>query len=174
MSQRRAQRNLTLRALADLVEQNGTKIDASGLSRIESGEREPRLGEALAIATALGIGLTGLTDTYAVRLRNEHGNLSWVVGELKTWSGRVVELHNDIESFLRDLPNSDQRSRAANWLHVNDVRTLAAELQALLPSIKELHRALMDNEDWLAAHGNDIRYDEVLSHIIDGPSDAAT
>lgn len=49
----------------------GVRFDKSAVTRIESGEREPRLTEALAIADILGISLTGLitpaaeTEDYA-------------------------------------------------------------------------------------------------------------
>lgn len=168
MAQKRSTRKLTLRALSELVEHHGARIDASGLSRIESGEREPRLGEALAIAAALGVGITGLTDTDAVRLRNEQGNLAWVVGELDTWATRVVEQHADIEVFLNDLSGADRKSRAEEWLHIEELRQISTQLQAVIPSARELHRALMGNEHWLSEQG-DTPYDETLTRVLEGP-----
>lgn len=51
---------LTQAQLQDRLASRGIKIDSSGLTRIEAGQREPRLSEALAIAGVLGFGLANL------------------------------------------------------------------------------------------------------------------
>lgn len=50
----RASLGLSQRALAAQLAADGLQIDASGLSRLESGTRTPRLDEAVALANALG------------------------------------------------------------------------------------------------------------------------
>ena len=51
---------LTQIQLQELLTGYGVHFDTSAITRVESGEREPRLTEALAIADILGISLTGL------------------------------------------------------------------------------------------------------------------
>jgi len=56
----RLEAGLTQAQLQDRLASRGIKIDSSGLTRIEAGQREPRLSEALALADLLGFGLTNL------------------------------------------------------------------------------------------------------------------
>jgi ribosome-binding protein aMBF1 (putative translation factor) len=44
--------------LQQLLAQRGVKIDSSGITRIEAGEREPRLYEALTLADLLGFAIS--------------------------------------------------------------------------------------------------------------------
>lgn len=46
--------------LQEQLADRGILIDSSGITRIEAGEREPRLSEALAISEVLGFGLANL------------------------------------------------------------------------------------------------------------------
>ena len=46
--------------LQEQLAERGVMIDSSGITRLESGEREPRLSEALAISEIFGFGLTNL------------------------------------------------------------------------------------------------------------------
>jgi transcriptional regulator with XRE-family HTH domain len=45
---------------ARLLKETGVDLDTSAITRIEAGQREPRLGEALAIGRVLGFGLNNL------------------------------------------------------------------------------------------------------------------
>jgi transcriptional regulator with XRE-family HTH domain len=56
----RMEAGLTQAQLQDRLASRGIKIDSSGLTRIEAGQREPRLSEALALADVLGFGLANL------------------------------------------------------------------------------------------------------------------
>ncbi len=56
----REQQGLTAAQFQERLAKYGVKWDHSAVTRVESGEREPRLTEALAIADILGINLTGL------------------------------------------------------------------------------------------------------------------
>jgi transcriptional regulator with XRE-family HTH domain len=48
--------------LCDSLSKVGVALDSSAITRIESGEREPQLGEALAIARILGIEMLSETQ----------------------------------------------------------------------------------------------------------------
>lgn len=54
---------LTQAQLQERLASRGIKIDSSGLTRIEAGQREPRLSEALALADVLGFGLASLVTS---------------------------------------------------------------------------------------------------------------
>ncbi|WAC65753.1 helix-turn-helix transcriptional regulator [Agrococcus sp. SL85] len=56
----RSDLGLSQRALAARLVDDGLQIDASGLSRLESGGRTPRLDEAVALANALGTQLSSM------------------------------------------------------------------------------------------------------------------
>jgi transcriptional regulator with XRE-family HTH domain len=74
----------------------GIKLDSSGITRIEAGQREPRLSEALAIATILDFGLNNLTQ--------KGPDLNFYVSD-------VVELmHESRETLLKLLRSVDQVS----------------------------------------------------------------
>ncbi|MFD7043278.1 helix-turn-helix domain-containing protein [Rhodococcus jostii] len=60
MKQRRAMVGMSQRKLADLLEEIGVKLDPSAITRLEVGQREPKLREAIAIADILGIDLDEL------------------------------------------------------------------------------------------------------------------
>ena len=57
----RRRAGLTQQQLCDrLLKEADVELDTSAITRIEAGQREPRLGEALAIARVLGFGLDNL------------------------------------------------------------------------------------------------------------------
>jgi transcriptional regulator with XRE-family HTH domain len=57
----RLRAGLTQQQLCDRLEEEAeVELDTSAITRIEAGQREPRLGEALAIARVLGFGLDNL------------------------------------------------------------------------------------------------------------------
>lgn len=63
LARRRVDRGLSYRGLADLIaERTGVKVDHTGLKRMESGAREPRLDEALAIAEVLDSTVEAMAD----------------------------------------------------------------------------------------------------------------
>lgn len=72
----------------------GIKLDTSGITRIEAGQREPRLSEALAIAAILDFGLNNLTPTGP--------DLDFYV------SGVVELMHESRETLLKLLRSVDQ------------------------------------------------------------------
>lgn len=72
MHDRRSAQGLTQRDLADRVSARGVKVDQSAITRIEKGQREPKLTEAVAISGVLGFKIDHLptdaiTQYYAVR-----------------------------------------------------------------------------------------------------------
>lgn len=85
---------LTFRAFSEAIhEATGVSIDSGGLNRIESGQREPRLSEALAIAQTLGVSLGELTGT-------RDSNVWYLVERMKMDLGRVlVEIENFNNSY---------------------------------------------------------------------------
>lgn len=56
----RSRAGLSQRALSALLAGQGFELDPTGLSRIESGERRPRLDEAVALSKALRFEIPGL------------------------------------------------------------------------------------------------------------------
>ena len=56
----REKQGLSQAQLQEQLAERGIMIDTSGITRIEAGEREPRLSEALAISEIFGFGLTNL------------------------------------------------------------------------------------------------------------------
>jgi transcriptional regulator with XRE-family HTH domain len=72
----------------------GIKLDSSGITRIEAGQREPRLSEALAIAAILDFGLNNLAPTGP--------DLNFYV------SGVVELMHESRETLLQLLRSVDQ------------------------------------------------------------------
>src|SRR5689334_11731469 len=72
----------------------GIKLDSSGITRIEAGQREPRLSEALAIAAILDFGLNNLTPTGP--------DLDFYV------SGVTELMHESRETLLKLLRSVDQ------------------------------------------------------------------
>lgn len=57
------------RMLAVRLQRAGLKIDPSAITRIETGQREPKLTEAVAIADMLGLDLDDLTYTHSGEFR---------------------------------------------------------------------------------------------------------
>ncbi|MGF0257279.1 helix-turn-helix domain-containing protein [Rhodococcus erythropolis] len=57
------------RMLAIRLQRAGLKIDPSAITRIETGQREPKLTEAVAIADMLGLDLDDLTYTHSGEFR---------------------------------------------------------------------------------------------------------
>lgn len=55
--------------LAIRLQRAGLKIDPSAITRIETGQREPKLTEAVAIADMLGLDLDDLTYTHSEEFR---------------------------------------------------------------------------------------------------------
>lgn len=82
--------------------EHGVRFDTSAVTRLESGEREPRLTEALAIADVLSINLTDLTtptpaaNHYASDIRRLADNSRKAVLELLRAIDRApLMLEND-------------------------------------------------------------------------------
>jgi transcriptional regulator with XRE-family HTH domain len=72
----------------------GIKLDTSGITRIEAGQREPRLSEAIAIARVLDLGFNDFAVTGP---------------DLDFYMSRVVELmHESRETLLKLLRSVDQ------------------------------------------------------------------
>ena len=61
----RADLGWSQRRLAEVLQKSGLKIDPSAITRIETGQREPKLTEAVAIANLLGLDLDTLTYTHS-------------------------------------------------------------------------------------------------------------
>lgn len=95
---------LTFRAFSEaILEVTGETIDSSGLNRIESGQREPRLSEALAIARTLGVPLEALTGVVG-------GNVWFVAERMKTDLARLIaEIQNFGEAYA-DLGDIIERA----------------------------------------------------------------
>lgn len=133
LTRERAERNLTLRALSEAVETNtGIKIDPSGLKRIESGEREPRLNEALAISQTLGVDLPLLALTDSMRVRT---TASWVADSLSTLNEQIDELAGRLEfvdEIVDSLTGEDRKGAARKYLSVEKLRRIVAELKELV------------------------------------------
>lgn len=96
VEQRRRAIGWSYRGFSDaLRERTGLVIDGSGLKRIEAGEREPRLVEALAIAQALGTRLSELTEVSAWDRSAALGEFAEVVSRTAESVAAAVE-HLDV------------------------------------------------------------------------------
>jgi transcriptional regulator with XRE-family HTH domain len=62
VAQRRQVMGLSQKALADRLSDYGLRVDASAISRVETGTRALRISEALVIAQALGFSLEDVAD----------------------------------------------------------------------------------------------------------------
>jgi len=84
----RKSQGLSSARFQERLAEHGVRFDTSAVTRLESGEREPRLTEALAIADVLSISLTDLTaptpaaDHYADDIRRLAENSRKAVLEL--------------------------------------------------------------------------------------------
>ncbi|MDS1114474.1 helix-turn-helix transcriptional regulator [Gordonia westfalica] len=132
LTRERAERNLSLRALSEALEEaTGIKIDPSGLKRIESGEREPRLNEALAISQTLGVDLPLLALTDSMRVRTA---ASWVADSLSTLNEQVDELVGRLEyvdAVIDSITGEERRDAARSYFRVDKLRKIVDSLQKL-------------------------------------------
>ncbi|WP_404314361.1 multiprotein-bridging factor 1 family protein [Prescottella equi] len=72
LRERRTARGLSQRSLAERMSELGVKVDATAITRMENGQREAKLNEALALADYFGIDLASVPY-----LAEGQGRLTW-------------------------------------------------------------------------------------------------
>jgi len=108
----REQAELTQQQLSDRLREGfGIKLDTSAITRIESGAREPRLREAIAIAETLGFGLRGLNTPSADLLDYRLNGMNKLIDraredllKLLQAVDRVAEAYQQEHYHLRGYP----------------------------------------------------------------------
>jgi transcriptional regulator with XRE-family HTH domain len=87
-----------------LAEETGVDLDTSAITRIEAGQREPRLGEALAIARVLGFGLNNLVPR--ADLDFYLSDVERLMKESRAALIRMVKSVDPVIEFVRANPSS--------------------------------------------------------------------
>ncbi|GAB07876.1 helix-turn-helix domain-containing protein [Gordonia amarae] len=147
----REDRGLTQRAFSEQLEnRTGVRIDASGIHRIETGKREPRLGEAIAIAETIAVTLDELVT------QHERPQAEALHAFTQTWTAAVDELNSLIDkldtaqrqlrmspedlSHLADAPDDNlgpdlNRAFNAAFSAIEDIRRLIDVRQGMRTTI---------------------------------------
>ena len=101
----RLQAGLTQQQLADRLQDETTVVlDTSAITRIEAGQREPRLSEALAIAKVLNFGLNNLVPK--VDLDFYLSDVERLMKESRAALVRMVKSVNPLIEFVQANPSS--------------------------------------------------------------------
>jgi hypothetical protein len=87
-----------------LRDETGVSLDTSAITRIEAGQREPRLGEALAIAKVMGFGLNNLVPR--ADLDFYLSDVERLMGESRAALIRMVKSVDPVIEFVRTHPDS--------------------------------------------------------------------
>lgn len=108
LRQERERRGLTQGGLANMLGQDGLRLDPTAITRIEKGERGVRLNEALKIARALGCTLDYLLDPFPTRnaveaLERIEAELSETMAEIATLETRIQEARRREATLVDDL-----------------------------------------------------------------------
>jgi len=90
--------------LQEQLAERGVMIDSSGITRLESGEREPRLSEALAISEIFGFGLTSLMTPTP-----EHDVVRDVRRLMEESRESLLKLLRALDHAAELLPHDDSR-----------------------------------------------------------------
>jgi transcriptional regulator with XRE-family HTH domain len=101
----RLRSGLTQQQLSDrLRDETGVGLDTSAITRIEAGQREPRLGEALAIARVLSFGLNNLVPR--ADLDFYLSDVERLMNESRAALIRMVKSVDPVLEFVRANPSS--------------------------------------------------------------------
>ncbi len=101
----RLRSGLTQQQLSDrLRTETGVVLDTSAITRIEAGQREPRLGEALAIARVLSFGLNNLVPR--VDLDFYLSDVERLMDESRAALIRMVKSVDPVLEFIQANPSS--------------------------------------------------------------------
>lgn len=87
-----------------LREETGVDLDTSAITRIEAGQREPRLGEALAIGRVLGFGLNNLVPR--ADLDFYFSDVERLMKESRAALIRMVKSVDPVIEYVRANPSS--------------------------------------------------------------------
>lgn len=101
----RLRSGLTQQQLSDrLRDETGVGLDTSAITRIEAGQRDPRLGEALAIGRVLGFGLNNLVPR--ADLDFYLSDVERLMDESRAALIRMVKSVDPVIEFVRANPSS--------------------------------------------------------------------
>jgi transcriptional regulator with XRE-family HTH domain len=119
----RLRAGLTQQQLCDrLLEETKVDLDTSAITRIEAGQREPRLGEALAIARVLGFGLDNLVpraelDVYLSDVKRSMDESRAALVTMVRSVDPVVDFVRRNPDCLADERLEDRFRTVVEWFH---------------------------------------------------------
>ena len=119
----RLRAGLTQQQLSDrLRHEAGVLLDTSAITRIEAGQREPRLGEALAFARVLGFGLNNLVPR--ADLDFYMSDVERLMDESRTALVKLLQSVDPVVDFVRRNPEclgdgrlDDRFREVVEWFH---------------------------------------------------------
>ncbi|WP_164546404.1 helix-turn-helix domain-containing protein [Corynebacterium hylobatis] len=121
------------------LEKSGATFHATTLRRIETGEQEPRLSEALALASALDVPLVqliGTTEGVTHRVHAAFDELDrqreGVVAAYKRWRRQVF--HAGVEIARMGAVDPDE----SRWKRATRDLDLASDVEALMDELREI------------------------------------
>lgn len=106
----RRQTGLAQRALADALQSRGITLDSAALSRIETGQRSPKLEEAAAIAEILGLPLTELLPARPEVVRIAEARQK-TLKQLDDTMYKLTALAGNLEYFAQLVDTSPEIAR---------------------------------------------------------------
>ncbi len=119
----RLRAGLTQQQLSDRLRNEAeVLLDTSAITRIEAGQREPRLGEALAIARVLGFGLNNLVPR--ADLDFYMSDVERLMDESRATLVKMIRSVDPVVDFVRRNPDclgadrlEDRFSEVFEWFH---------------------------------------------------------
>lgn len=83
----------------------GIKLDTSGITRMEAGQREPRLSEALAIAAVLGLDLSDLAPGER-DLNQQLGDIADLMSRTRENVAALLQVADQIVGYAEENPDA--------------------------------------------------------------------
>lgn len=83
----------------------GIKLDTSGITRMEAGQREPRLSEALAIGAVLGLELSDLASGPR-DLNRQLGNIAGLLSQARESVAALLQSADQLTEYAKENPDT--------------------------------------------------------------------
>lgn len=122
MRQHRDAAGISQRKLSEVLALAGVRLDPSAVTRIEKGQREPKLAEAVAISEALGFNLEDLKESrssiFYTRLASVEKYMTQARKSLKRalWHAHAAIATAPADVFSQYSESFDPRGRVANMV----------------------------------------------------------
>lgn len=135
----RKQRKLSFRGMSEALEESaGVSIDASGIQRIETGAREPRLYEAIAIANLFGTTVQSMAQP--TKTTQSVAELRGLLERYERARTSIEELEQELVASANELRQAAERIKTTPNILLDPEASNVAELLNLLKKIDELLR----------------------------------